>query len=382
MTNTAGINPFRFGALALDEAFADRAAELAELTADALARQDVALFAPRRFGKSSLIWRASQELIKQRALVAQVDLMTTPTPGRLADKLAQSIYEDLSSALFRTRERVRVFQGLRVTPTITVGPDDGSMSFSFTSSAASADIMATIERLLELPGQLAGERHRQVVLVLDEFQEVVGIDPGLPRLMRSVFQRQQEVSHIYLGSRRHTLEQIFNDENEPFWRSAKRIELGVIEPDAFRPFISARFAHTGRALDEEALDLVLATTRGHPYATQELCYFVWQQTLEGAAASIDNVRSAIDDVLRSEDSHFASVWDNASSQQRVLLRALALEEGHPFAGEYRRRHGLPGPSSVQKALQTLERAELVSRSDGRAWISEPFLAQWLRQKIS
>src|SRR5437764_238775 len=92
-------NPFRFGALALDEAFADRTAELRELTADALAGQDVALFAPRRFGKSSLVWRASQQLLRRRALVAQVDLMTTPTLGRFADKLAQAIHEDLASPL-------------------------------------------------------------------------------------------------------------------------------------------------------------------------------------------------------------------------------------------------------------------------------------------
>ncbi len=374
-------NPFRFGALALDDAFADRASELAELTADALAGQDVALFAPRRFGKSSLVWRASQELLRKRALVAQVDLMTTPTPGRLADKLAQSIHEDLASRLFRARERLRVFQGLRVTPTVTVDPEDGSMSFSFTAAAAPADIMATIERLLELPGQLAGDRQRRVVLVLDEFQEIVGIDPGLPRLMRSVFQRQPEVSHIYLGSRRHTLEQIFNDENEPFWRSAKRTELGVIEPDAFRPFIAERFERTGRVIDDPALDLVLATSRGHPYATQELCYFLWQRTSEGATATFADAESAIADVLRSEDSHFASVWDGAPTQQRLLLQALAVEEGRPFAADYRRRHGLPGTSSIQRALGRLEEAELVSRSEGRAWISEPFLAQWVRWKI-
>ncbi len=380
MARTTSDNPFRFGALALDEAFADRAVELAELAADALAGQDVVLFAPRRFGKSSLVWRVSQELVKQRALVAHVDLMTAPTLGRLADKLAESIHDDLASALFRARERLRVFQGLRVTPTITVDPDDGSMSFSFTAAAATTDIMATIEGLLELPGALARERHRKVVLVLDEFQEIVDIDPGLPRLMRSVFQRQPEVSHIYLGSKRHTLERIFNHENEPFWRSAKRTELGVIEPDAFRPFIAERFAATGRTVDEAAVDLVLGTTGGHPYATQELCYFLWARSNEGSAATIEHARSALDDVLRAEDSHFTSVWDAASSHQRILLQALALEAGRPLTGEYRRRHGLPAPSSIQRAIGGLERAELIGRADGRAWISEPFLAQWIRLK--
>ena len=304
--------------------------------------------------------------------------MTTPTIGRLADKLAQSIHEDLASPLFRARERLRVFQGLRVTPTVTVDPEDGSMSFSFAAAAAPADIIATIERLLELPGQLAGDRHRRVVLVLDEFQEIVDIDPGLPRLMRSVFQRQPEVSHIYLGSRRHTLERIFNDENEPFWRSAKRTELGLIALDAFRPFIAERFETTGRAIDGAALDLVLSTSRGHPYATQELCYFLWQRSGDGGTATVADAQSAIADVLRSEDSHFASVWDNASTQQRVLLQALASEEGRPFSTEYRRRHGLPGTSSIQRALAQARgcRARLALRGprvDQRA-VSRPMVA--------
>jgi AAA+ ATPase superfamily predicted ATPase len=373
-------NPFRFGALALDEAFADRKSELAELRADALAGQDVVLFAPRRFGKSSLVWRASQELIRRRALVAHVDLMTTPTLARFADKLAQSIHEDLASPLFRARERLRVFQGLRVTPTVTVSPEDGALGFSFSAAAAGSDLTATIERLLELPGQLAGERNRRVVLVLDEFQEVIDIDPGLPRLMRSVFQRQPEVAHVYLGSRRHTLEQIFNDENEPFWRSAKRIELGVIDPSAFGPFIAERFRQSGREIEDQAIELVLSTTRGHPYATQELCYFLWQRSGERAPATREEVESAVDDVLRSEDSHFTAVWESATAIQRILLQALAAEEGHPLSGEYRRRHGLPPASSVQRALQSLERSELVGRAGGRAWISEPFLAEWLRSR--
>ena len=52
-------NPFYFGDLALDEAFTDRAAELKALETDMLNGQNVALIAPRRYGKSSLVRRAS-----------------------------------------------------------------------------------------------------------------------------------------------------------------------------------------------------------------------------------------------------------------------------------------------------------------------------------
>jgi AAA+ ATPase superfamily predicted ATPase len=379
-TAPPGHNPFRFGSLALDEAFADREAELDELIADCQAGQDVALFAPRRMGKSSLIWRVSQELIVRKVLVAHVDLMTTPTLSRFAEKLAHSIHEDVASPLFRAKERLRVFQGLRVTPTVTVDPEDGALSFGFGGAAATPDLAATVERLLELPGQLAAERKRQVALVLDEFQEVLEIEPSLPRLMRSVSQRQPEVAHIYLGSRRHMMEGIFSDANEPFWRSAKRMELGLIEPGRFVEFLTGRFAGTGRELEPAAAEVLLEITKGHPYATQEIAYFAWQRTQPRHRAGPATVEAALDDVLRSEDSHFTSVWERLSRQQRSLLAALAREPGRPLSSEYRRRHGLPSPSTIQRALSTLRDRELVESDRGAAWISEPFLSHWLRAK--
>jgi hypothetical protein len=378
----ASTNPFRFGALALDDAFTNRERELKELTSDVLAGQDVVIFAPRRYGKSSLVWRVTQRLVRRKALVAHVDLMTTPTKARLAEKLAKTIHEDIASPLFRARERLRVFQGLRVTPTITVDPDDATVGFSFSAAHEPEDLDATIERLLELPAQLAAERGRTVALVLDEFQEVVDVDPALPRLMRAVFQAQPEVAHVYLGSRRHMMERIFNDEHEPFWRSAKQVELGVIEPERFRRHIERRFSDTERSIEPEAVDAVLEQTGGHPYATQELCYFLWQATPEGDTATVERFERALADVLRSENAHFGLVWERAPAAQRLVLGALAREPGSPLAGDYRRRHGLPGPSTVQRALGYLERQELVERSGGSARIAEPFLAEWILRNES
>ncbi|HEY4412922.1 MAG TPA: hypothetical protein VGN06_07985, partial [Gaiellaceae bacterium] len=69
-------NPFNFGDVALDDGFTDRERDLAELKADIRNGQNVVVFAPRRYGKSSLIWRAAHELAAcDEALVAQVDLM-------------------------------------------------------------------------------------------------------------------------------------------------------------------------------------------------------------------------------------------------------------------------------------------------------------------
>ncbi len=379
VSRVVATNPFRYGALALDESFTNREDELAELTADVGNGQDVVIFAPRRYGKSSLVWRAQQELVKDAVLVAQVDLMTTPTKEKLAEKLAQAIYEELATPLFKAKERMRVFQGLRVSPTITVDADDGTFSFSFAASRTPADLDATLERLFQLPGRLAAERDRKVALVLDEFQEIVDIDRDLPKLMRSVFQAQPEVAHVYLGSKRHMMERIFNDEQEPFWRSAKRIELGVIAPAKFRPFLRRGFKSTGRTIDPAALDRVLEVTGGHPYATQELAYFLWQETPEGEEADDARLDVALGRVLASENAHFGLIWDRASGAQRQLLQALAAEPGRPLSNNYRRFHSLPAVSSVQRALEALEKQELVARRSGDSWIAEPFFAEWVRR---
>src|SRR5439155_1202005 len=185
-----------------------------------------------------------------------------PTKEKLADKLAETSHADIASRLFRAKERLRVFAGLRITPVVTVDPETGALGFSFAGSRHVQDVDATLERLLELPGLLAAERGRKVALVLDEFQEIVDIDRHLPKL------------------------------------------------------------------------------------------------------------------LRSEHAHFGLVWDKAARAQRLLLQALALEPGRPLASDYRRRHVLPGPSSVQRALGALLQDELVSRDSGGEYrITEPFLAE-------
>ena len=98
------------------------------------------------------------------------------------------------------------------------------------------------------------ERMPRILLVIDEFQEVVELDPHLPKLMRAVFQQQPEVAHVYLGSRRHMMERIFNDENEPFWRSAKQMELSVIEPPLFAGYLEARFRESGKTIEPSAAE--------------------------------------------------------------------------------------------------------------------------------
>jgi hypothetical protein len=370
-------NPFTYGDLVSDEAFTDREAELAQLTSDLRNGQNVALIAPRRYGKSSLVQAALSRLLAEGVLVVEVDLMTTPTKERFAAKLAKSIHDDVTSVLLKAKDALRTFTTLRIVPSMTVDLD-GSVRFSFSASRGSEDIDATIERLLELPAELAAEQKRELVVFFDEFQEVMAIDPHLPALMRAIFQTQPNVAHLYAGSKRDMMQKLFNDENEPFFRSAKAMEIGTIPLPLFAEFVKAQFDRTNRGVSDEAVERLLDVTGGHPYATQELAFALWDEVPEGFTGTVADFQEALATVLRSENARFTLIWENATQPQKLLLQALAAEPGRPFSNGYRIAHDLPPVSGVQRALAPLLESELVRKMpDGLYELAEPFLRQWV-----
>jgi hypothetical protein len=370
-------NPFTYGDLVSDEAFTDREAELAQLTSDLRNGQNVALIAPRRYGKSSLVQAALSRLLAEGVLVVEVDLMTTPTKERFAAKLAKSIHDDVTSVLLKAKEALRTFTTLRIVPSMTVDLD-GSVRFSFSASRGSEDIDATIERLLELPAELAADQKRELVVFFDEFQEVMAIDPHLPALMRAIFQTQPNVAHLYAGSKRDMMHTLFNDENEPFFRSAKTMEIGTIPLPLFAEFVKAQFDRTNRGVSDEAVERLLDVTGGHPYATQELAFALWDTVPEGFTGTVADFQESLATVLRSENARFTLIWENATQPQKLLLQALAAEPGRPFSNGYRIAHDLPPVSGVQRALAPLVESELVRKApDGLYELAEPFLRQWV-----
>lgn len=374
------VNPFRYGKVATGEYFTDRTNELAEVESDIRQGQDIVIISPRRYGKTSLIFQAIERLRQDQVLVAYLDLFRTPTKERFAEHLADAIYTGLVAPLERVWQRaVEIFQKLPVRPKITLNPD-GTPSFEFAGGERSRDVDRTIEELLALPGHIAKSRKRRVALVLDEFQEVVAIDPHLPALMRAVFQLQGEVAHVFLGSKRHLMRRVFTDENEPMYKLAKPLSLREIAAKDFAAFIRDRFAASGQQITEEAIKRVLAISDCHPHDTQELCYFAWSlAATEGAVVTPDLVDRALGRVIEAEDARCTELWGRLSPRQRLILTALAIGGGTAvYSEQYRRQHHLGAASSVQRSLARLIDDDLVESSpQGIYGVPDVFLRAWI-----
>jgi hypothetical protein len=373
-------NPFRYGAVARGEYFTDRESELRALLDDVRGGQDIVIFSPRRFGKTSLVTRAIEHLREDGALVAYLDLLGAPSKAELADDLGQALYEGLQSPLEQALDRIRdFFSTLTISPRITVG-DDAKPQLEFIGYEPQRDVDKLIEGLLELPARVAGDGH-QVVVVFDEFQEVVTIDEHLPGQIRAAFQQQAEIAHVYLGSKRHLMEPMFMERGSALYRSAKPMPLGPIPPHQFIGFLRERFTAGGVEPPNEALEEILSITGGRPYETQELCSFTWTRTqLEGGQVNGELIQRALGDLLDAESARYLAVWDRISAGQRALLLALSRASGRVYSESYRSRHKLGSASSVQKALRRLEQFELVEPlAEGGYAISDVFLRDWLRR---
>jgi uncharacterized protein len=378
--SAAPANPFRYGAVARGEYFADRERELAALTADIRGGQDVVVVSRRRIGKTSLVEAAIEELRAEGMLIAYLDLLGSPSKEELVDDLAQALSDGLLSPIERTVDRIRAwFSHLVIQPRVTVG-EDGRPQFEFLGYQRREDADAVLDGLLALPGRVAADGHR-VCVVLDEFQEIVAIDAGLPGQLRAAFQRQADVAHVYLGSKRHLMEPLFMERSAPLYRSAKPMPLGPIPAADFVPFLRDRFELGGVEISEPALARVLGLTAGLPYETQELCSYVWAEAkLRGAPVDDDLIDTALEALVDAESARYTAVWDRLPGKPRAVLLALAREPGRVYAEDYRRRHKLGSPSSVQRALSALDRLDLVDSNEaGGQTLADLFMRLWLRR---
>jgi AAA+ ATPase superfamily predicted ATPase len=377
-------NPFVYGDVATGASFTNREDELRQLGSDIRSGQNVVIISPRRYGKTSLVVRAIDTVREDGVLAAYVDLFRTPSKLQFADHLASAIYGGLVAPFERVLQRaIDIFQQLPLRPRITVG-DDGAPSFEFTAGQPMRDLDSTIEHLLGIPGRVARERRRRVVLVLDEFQEVLDIDPHLPAMMRAVVQFQGDVAHVFLGSKRHLMQRVFTERNQPLFRMAKPMPLGSIEAERFSPFIRERFSSTGVVIDDEAIGQILAITRGHPQDTQELCHFVWALAHDSQApVTPSEVERALAQVIEAEDARYTLLWDDLSRHQRLVITALSREAAGVYAEAYRQRHRLGSAASVQASIKRLVERELVEPlTGGGYYVPDVFLRAWIARLTS
>jgi hypothetical protein len=313
-------------------------------------------------------------------LVAYADLFRATTKHRLLEELGTALYRGLASSLDRARAgALDLFKALPLAPKLSLSRD-GSPSIEFGPLAVQEDQDRALQHLFDLPEQFGRERNRQVVVILDEFQEIVTLDPSLPAVLRATMQTQEHVAYAFLGSKKHLMTRVFTDRNEPLYHSARALPLGPITVSEFAPFIHRTFEASDVLIEESAIARILAITDGHPHDTQELCHFAWERGLTlGKVVTSADVEAALGHVIEAEDAHYTTLWESLARAQRGLVQALAAEQTtSPYAEAFRMRHQLGSAATVQRALQALLARDVVDGSSVHGYrVPDVFLRAWI-----
>jgi hypothetical protein len=321
------------------------------------------LYAPRRFGKTTLLKQVLQDAAERDMPGVLVDLSDVLGTGDVAVRLEQA------------------FRGLPGSIRRLVNKELGSVGvagFSVARRSPPADPIATIHTLLELPAQIASRHGRRLLVVLDEFQALVSLN-GMDGVFRSHIQHHSDVSYLFAGSEPSLLRALFEDRARPLYGQAERLRLGRLNADATHDFIDRRFLETGKDAGEIISDLIYLA-EGHPQRLMLIAHLLWDRVDRHAATVVD-LRGAYDAAMRAVDPELRYLWESLSANERRVLAALASGFS-PYQQEAERLTGLANRSSAARAVASLEGKTIVERVDDSQQMNivDPLLARWVRRQ--
>ena len=377
-------NPFIYGEIVPGDAFADREAELDRLVADLAAAQKVFLISPRRYGKSSLVHRALNVLSRRGVLTVDLTVSSYSSYVAFLEGYARAL------ATVETKwQRARAWLTDAITttrPELRYEPEGtgpGRLAVAFPAVRSDRDVNRLANEIFALPGRLAAERKRQVVVALDEFQAIDGFDGGsVEHALRAAAQLQRRVGYVFAGSEPSLMERMIGP-RRPFYKAGPVMRLEKIPPAVFAEFIDTQFARSG-IRPEPGLGVAIVDLAGNlPYDVQRLAHETWDdvRAAAGRKAGPDQLHGTLTRLLAEQDTMFEAVWQRLTLAQRAVLRAVVLQGGRELlSADARARHRLGGPSSIQGSLAALMKQDLLLKEGQQYFVIDSLLREWIARK--
>lgn len=332
----------KFGVLVDDEFFTDRFNELKEVQWTLNSANHLILISPRRFGKSSLVAKAVRESGRPCISLNMQNILSVED---LASKLLRELFR------LYPLERIRhLMTHFRIIPTISTNPITNGVDVSFQPTINSYVLLEDAMTLMEK----VSTENKKLVVVFDEFQDIMNIRKGLDKQLRSIMQVQQHLNYILLGSQESMMTEIFERKKSPFYHFGKLMHLDKIPYEDFRRYVTERLPKTEKESLDAIVEAILSFTNLHPYYTQQLSAQVWEMmTYEKMETGV--VTEAINKILRTHDLDYERLWLSFNRTDRSIM--LSLSEGiNPM------QNRLMATSTSFSAIKRLMKAGYVIRT--------------------
>jgi uncharacterized protein len=363
------VNPFVYSHPLAPEEIIDRDVETEDLLRNVVGGHFVRLFAPRKYGKTSLLKRALRDGEEREGLIPiLVDLYRVSSFADVTVRFERAYAKHLKGAL-----RAKVESFLQRTG---IGLSLGAYGISAKLQLEpKADPLPALHALLDLPLRLEESGGYRAFIALDEFQDIDKV-ADLDGLIRSHIQYQGDVaSYVFSGSEPALMKQLFENKDRPLYGSAVPMRLQRLANADVAVYVAERFRETDRDVGE-ALNPLLDVAKGHPQRTMLLAHRLWREVDKGEAATLDHWRAARAAALAELDPEFDAQWRGFDTSEQKTMRAVIAGEGSPYRADVRRRLELT-KDMVRKAIPRLRATAEIELVDGKPVVVDPLFAEWI-----
>jgi hypothetical protein len=182
-----------------------------------------------------------------------------------------------------------------------------------------------------------------------------------------------------MGSKKHLIMDMFNNPNNPFYRSAKPFPLEKISEKELTGFIKEKFEITKKKISQKLTTQIVEICEAHPYYVQYLCHIMWEETIERKIVNEDDLIKSLDLLLKREASTYEATMDLLTTRQKQALIALAkaAPDEKVFSSEFLKRFSIGAASSFQRTIRSLIEKDLIDKGNDKYCIIDVFFKKWL-----
>ena len=369
--------PFVFGRLASDEKFINREAEISTLLDNFRTGTNTILISPRRWGKSSLVDKAS-EIIQDESpeyVIVKLDLFNVRTEVEFYNKLAEKTLQAISGKFEEIKGYIGEFFKFLI-PKISFIP---SPDMAFSLSLDDKELLKNPDEILDLAEKVALAKNVKLRICIDEFQNIGFFDDPLSfqKKLRSHWQTHQEVAYFLYGSKRHMLLEVFTSPSMPFYNFGTIIFLEKIKLEHWKTFIVESFTNTGKSIDPELAATIAQHTECHSYYVQQLAQICWLRT--ETEADLEIINESFESLILQLSLLFQNITESLPTSQLKFLNAIIDGETKLSSKAVLEKYNLGASANVNRMKNALIDKEIIDQTAGEIQILDPIYKAWLQK---
>jgi len=374
-------NPFKFGKIVYDKHFYNREKELRKILSTLSSGNNIALYAPRRYGKSSLIAKALKELEKEGYVCVHFDFMSVYSQKTFIENYSRELLKSQKKSDVKT-----IISGFtafvkNIKPSVSFD-QSGNPEFSL-AFMENTDKEESLIEVINLPEALANDQNKYII-AFDEFQEITKLNgENFEKLLRSQIQKHENVSYVFFGSKTHMLKDMFNNKNRAFYNSADIMHLEKMATEDSIKFLQNAFNSSDIDLSREMAKYVIHQVDNIPYYIQFLAHQVWEYAMINSISRIDKgiVDNSLQDILDLKKDYYWELTSNQSIHRKKLLFALSRDAKELYSGKTSKKYELGPASSTQKALEVLLNEGIIEKCHDHYEFADPMYKKFIKNNL-